>query len=106
MPAPLALIVMVGIMAAAVSTIDSIMLTLSSMVSRDVYRAARPGAGERGQLLVGKLTLPVIAGLAFWFAQLQLDLIAVLSVSASAGLLVMVPPIVGAFFWKRARPLP
>ncbi|GAB3842520.1 sodium:solute symporter family protein [Nesterenkonia populi] len=100
-PSPLALIVMIGIMAAAVSTIDSIMLTLSSMVSRDVYRAARPGAGERGQLLIGKLTLPVIAGLAFWFAQLQLDLIAVLSVSASAGLLVLVPPIIGAFFWKR-----
>ncbi|MBB3668424.1 hypothetical protein [Garicola koreensis] len=35
------------------------------------------------------------------FAHLELDLIAVLSVSASAGLLVMVPPIIGAFFWRR-----
>nr|WP_281376234.1 sodium:solute symporter family protein [Garicola koreensis] len=100
-PTPLAIIVMVGVLAACVSTIDSIMLTLSSMVTRDVYTAARTGAGERGQLLVGKLVLPVIAVLAYWFAHLELDLIAVLSVSASAGLLVMVPPIIGAFFWRR-----
>lgn len=100
-PTPLAIIVMVGVLAACVSTIDSIMLTLSSMVTRDVYAAARTGAGERGQLLVGKLVLPVIAVLAYWFAHLELDLIAVLSVSASAGLLVMVPPIIGAFFWRR-----
>ncbi|MGO1549534.1 MAG: sodium:solute symporter family protein [Nesterenkonia sp.] len=100
-PTPLAIIVMVGVLAACVSTIDSIMLTLSSMVSRDVYAAARTGAGERSQLRVGKLVLPVIAVLAYWFAHLELDLIAVLSVSASAGLLVMVPPIIGAFFWSR-----
>ena len=100
-PTPLAIIVMVGVLAACVSTIHSIMLTLSSMVSRDVYAAARTGAGERSQLRVGKLVLPVIAVLAYWFAHLELDLIAVLSVSASAGLLVMVPPIIGAFFWSR-----
>ncbi len=100
-PTPLALIVMIGILAACVSTIDSIMLTLSSSLSRDVYAAVRPRTGERGQLLLGKIALPVIAGLAYWFAHLELDLIAVLSVSASAGLLVLVPPTVGAFFWRR-----
>lgn len=100
-PTALGIIVMIGIIAAAVSTIDSIMLTLSSMLVRDVYTVAKPGSDEKHQLMVGKLVLPVIAVLAFLFAQLKLDLIAVLSVSASAGLLVMVPPIVGAFFWRR-----
>lgn len=100
-PTPLAIIVMIGVLAACVSTIDSIMLTLSSMVTRDVYAAARKGAGERSQLLVGKLVLPIIAVLAYGFAHLELDLIAVLSVSASAGLLVLVPPTIGAFFWRR-----
>lgn len=99
-PTPLAIIVMIGILAACVSTIDSIMLTLSSMISRDVV-GARRGLSDRIQLAAGKAVIPVVAGLAYWFAQLQLDLIAVLSVSASAGLLVMVPPIIGAFFWKR-----
>lgn len=100
-PTVLGVIVMIGIIAAAVSTIDSIMLTLSSMVTRDVYRVVKSDSTERQQLVVGKFVLPVIALLAFGFAQLEISLIAVLSVSASAGLLVMVPPIIGAFFWKR-----
>ncbi|WP_120004238.1 sodium:solute symporter family protein [Nesterenkonia muleiensis] len=99
-PTPLAIIVMVGIMAACISTIDSIMLTLSSMISRDVVNA-RKGVTERTQLLVGKLVIPVVGVLAYLFAHLQLDLIAVLSVSASAGLLVIVPATIGAFFWRR-----
>lgn len=100
-PTGLAVIVMIGIIAAAVSTIDSIMLTLSSMVARDVYAAGRSVVDDRKELRVGKFMLPVIAGLAYLFAQLELDLIAVLSVSASAGLLVMVPSLIGAFFWRR-----
>lgn len=100
-PTALGVVVMIGILAAAVSTIDSIMLTLSSMLVRDVYNAARPHSDEQHQLVVSKLVLPVIAVLALLFAQLKIDLIAVLSVSASAGLLVTVPPIVGAFFWRR-----
>lgn len=100
-PTVLGIIVMIGIIAAAVSTIDSIMLTLSSMLTRDVYAVARKDSTESHQLFVGKLVIPVIAVAAYLFAQLELDLIAVLSVSASAGLLVMVPAIIGAFFWRR-----
>ena len=100
-PPVLGVIVMVGILAAAVSTIDSIMLTLSSMLSRDVYANMATGASEAKQLKVGKWVLPVIAILAFLFAELQLSLIAVLSVAASTGLVVIVPAIIGAFYWKR-----
>ncbi|MGM8851033.1 sodium:solute symporter family protein [Salinicola halophyticus] len=100
-PPVLGVIVMVGILAAAVSTIDSIMLTLSSMLSRDVYANIATGASEATQLKVGKWVLPVIAILAFLFAELQLSLIAVLSVAASTGLVVVVPAIIGAFYWKR-----
>lgn len=100
-PPVLGIIVMIGIIAAAVSTIDSILLTLSSLVTRDVYAVGKPHATDAQQLFVGKLVIPVIAVLAYLFAQLQLNLIAVLSVTASAGLLVMVPAIVGTFYWKR-----
>ena len=100
-PPVLAVIVMVGILAAAVSTIDSIMLTLSSMLARDVYANRRADVSERAQLKVGQWVIPVIALAAFVFAQLRLDLIVVLSVAASAGLVVVVPAIIGAFFWRR-----
>ncbi|WFF42147.1 sodium:solute symporter family protein [Salinicola endophyticus] len=100
-PPLLGVVVMVGILAAAVSTIDSIMLTLSSMLSRDVYANLAEGASEARQLRVGKWVLPLIAVLAFLFAELQLSLIAVLSVAASTGLVVIVPAIIGAFYWRR-----
>lgn len=100
-PPLLGVIVMVGIMAAAISTIDSILLTLSSMLARDVYANAKPGASEQRQLAIGKLVIPVIALFALGFAELELDLIAVLSVAASSGLAVMVPAIIGAFYWRR-----
>lgn len=101
-PPFLALMVMIGIVAAAISTVDSILLTLSSMVSRDVYAIVARDPHEGRQLLAGRIVIPVIALLAFLFARLRLDLIAVLSVASSAGLLVMVPAIVGAFFWRRS----
>ena len=95
-PPVLGLVVMIGILAAAVSTIDSILLTLSSMVARDVI-----GGDEARQLKVGRVVIPMISVLALGFAALELDLIAVLSVAASSGLVVAVPAIVGAFFWAR-----
>lgn len=100
-PPVLGVIVMIGIMAAAISTIDSIILTLSSLFARDVYGNTAKKVSESRQLFVGKIVIPIIAVLAYMFAQLQLDLIAVLSVSASAGLLVIVPSIFGVFFWRK-----
>jgi len=44
----------------------------------------------------------LIALLGFFFAIQELDLIATLSVAASVGLLVVVPSMFGAFFWKEA----
>lgn len=101
-PPVLALIVMVGITAAAISTLDSIMLTLSSMLARDFYRNLNPSASEESELLIGKFVIPIIAVLAFLFAIQKPGLIAVLSVASSLGLMVVVPTIFGAFFWRRA----
>ena len=100
-PPALALLALVGISAAAVSTINSILLTLSSMVARDLFRPLWPGADDRLQLAVGKGAILVIAGLALAFAWTQGGLIAILSVASSAGLLVTVPALIGAFYWPR-----
>ena len=100
-PPILGVAVMIGILAAAVSTIDSIMLTLSSMFARDIYGNLKPGSSEARQLMVGKWVIPLIALLALGFAELQLSLIAVLSVASSAGLVAVVPSIIGAFYWRR-----
>lgn len=100
-PPFLALLAMLGITAAAISTIDSVLLTLASMIARDVYRGCRPRVSEAGELSVGKAVIPLLTLVALLFARLKLNLIALLSVASSAGLLVLVPATVGAFFWKR-----
>ncbi len=97
-PDIIALIVFLGITAAAISTINSIILTLSSMVSRDIFKEL--GLDEEQELSLGKIFVPLFAIATLLFASLRLDLIAVLSVASSAGLLVLVPAIIGAFFWK------
>ena len=99
-PPVLGVIVMIGILAAAVSTIDSILLTLSSMVARDVYANVASRNDDQRQLMIGKIVIPLISLVALGFAAMQFSLIAVLAVAASTGLVVIVPSIVGAFFWK------
>ncbi len=100
-PSSVALLVMLGICAAAVSTVNSIILTLSSMVCRDVFKNVSSEANEERELLIGKIFVPLFTALIVAFATLRLDLIAALSVASSAGLLVMVPALIGSFFWKR-----
>jgi solute:Na+ symporter, SSS family len=100
-PAIIAVPLVIGILAAAITTVDSIALTLASMVGRDVYPRAEPGTGDRRELLVGKVVILVVIAAAAMFASLRLDLISVLSVASSAALLVIVPAFVGAFFWRR-----
>jgi len=99
-PRGLALLVVLSIFAAAVSTLNSIILTLSSMFGRDLLRAVFPLSEEK-ELAWGKLLIPVLTVACFVFANMRLGLIAVLSSMASAGLMAQLPAIAGAFFWKR-----
>lgn len=108
-PKAIAIIVMVGILAAAISTIDSILLTLSSMCARDIYKnGINLRASEEMELRVGKGVIPILAIIFFVFAYWAAGkkglafMIAPLSAAASAGLLMGVPAIIGAFFWRRA----
>jgi SSS family solute:Na+ symporter len=108
-PKAVGIIVMVGILSAAISTIDSILLSLSSMCARDIYKNGfNPGASEEEELKAGKGVIPILAIIFFVFAYWAAGktglafMIAPLSAAASAGLLMAVPSILGAFFWKRA----
>ena len=101
-PKPLALIVTLSIIAAAVSTMNSIILTLSSMFGRDILKAAIPTLDENREMLLSKAFIPVITVVCLIFAQYRFNLIAVLSSMASGGLLMQLPAVIGAFFWKRS----
>ncbi|MCD6363072.1 MAG: sodium:solute symporter family protein [Synergistetes bacterium] len=97
-PAPVSILVMIGILSAAISTIDSILLTLSSMVSKDLFGHLP----REKQIFAGKTSMFILAIVALIFAYFKPSMIVLLSVSSSAGLLTVVPSIVGAFYWEKS----
>ncbi len=98
-PVFLALVVFLGIVAASVSTVNSIILTLSSMCTVDIYGKLF-SAGEDKRLLFGKIMVPVISMAAFFFSLGRFGIIVELSVMSSAGLLALVPSYFGIFWQK------
>ncbi len=96
------LLMTVGIFSAAISTIDSVMLTISSMFVRDILRVNRE-ISEKRQLVIARWFILLLGIAAFLFAIRRFNLIAVLSVASSAGLLAVVPSIIGGFWWKRGN---
>lgn len=101
-PPVLSVIVMVGIVAAVISTVDSVFLSLSSLLSEDVCKNASPEMSENKRLKIGKYFLLIQAVIVWIFSVQQFDMVAILQLVSSAFMTVMVPTIVGCFFWKKS----
>lgn len=99
-PVPVVLLLVVGILAAAISTLDSIALTMGSMVARDFVRGST--TNDKTQILIGRVVVVVVIVFASYFALQSATIVDQLAALSAAGLMVTVPTIVGAFFWKRS----
>lgn len=95
-PPWIVLFVVLGIISAAVSTADSIILTLSSMFLSDLY--PKKGEERKRLFLAQFIFIPILCVAVFLFALGRFNLIALLSVTSSLGLLSVVPTILGTFF--------
>lgn len=99
-PVWVALLLILGILSAAVSTLDSIALTVGAMVARDFVRREQNPSDAR-QIMAGRIVMVVVILFASYFALQQAQIVDQLAALSAAGLLVAVPPIIGAFFWRR-----
>ncbi|PQO22694.1 pantothenate permease [Rhodobacteraceae bacterium WD3A24] len=99
-PVWVALLLILGILSAAISTLDSIALTVGAMVARDFVRRERAPSDAR-QILTGRVMMVLVVLFASYFALQQAAIVQQLAALSAAGLLVTVPPIIGAFFWRR-----
>ncbi|MCE4602377.1 MAG: sodium:solute symporter family protein, partial [Desulfurococcales archaeon] len=90
----LAAIVFTSIVAASISTVDSILLTLSSSISRDM------GAGRRAGLIGLVAVAIVLAGVAL----ARLQYIVLLSVLSSLMLLSLAPATIAGWLGRRGEP--
>lgn len=87
-----------SILAAVMSTLDAQMLTLSSMLSRDVLPRR---LSERRQLLVTRGFIAVLAVITWVFAMLKLDSIFALAALSFSGYVTLIPTMVGAIYSRR-----
>ncbi len=101
-PTILALITFTGIFAAATSTLGSLILTLSSLGTENIIKPIKPEISENLRVKIGKVIIVILLIACVLFAGGRLDLLAIISVWASGGLLVAVPSFFAAFFWKGA----
>lgn len=104
MPYVISGLVAAGALAAALSTADGLLLTITGALSHDVYyRIFRPQATTQVRLVVSKSLLLVVALLAAtWAAQKPGTILSMVSWAFSLAASALFPALVLGIFWERA----
>jgi len=84
----------VGVIAASMSTADSQVLALSSLVAQDLFP-------KKSRMMIARVAIFVIIMLALALSVNPPQLIVTLSVLSFAGTLQLAPTMLGALFWKK-----
>lgn len=87
-----------SILAAVMSTLDAQMLTLSSMLTRDVLPA---GLNDRTQIRFGRVFLFALAGVTWWIVVQQPASIFKLATLSFSGYVTLVPTLYLGLRWRR-----
>ncbi|MEM7554274.1 MAG: sodium:solute symporter family protein [Cyanobacteria bacterium P01_A01_bin.84] len=104
-PIWIASLVMVGALAALMSTLDSQLLALSSMLTRDVYVSyLRPNASLHEQTLVGRVLIVILAIIGLIIAYNPPATISVIATQAFTGLAVLFPTVIAALYGRNIHP--
>lgn len=105
-PSWLASLVMVGALAAFMSTLDSQLLALSSILTRDIYMCYFcKTASLAEQTLVGRLLVILLAIIGLIIAYKPPDTILVIATQGFTGLSVLFPTVIAALYGKNISPL-
>jgi len=97
-PEAIAALAIVGVIAASMSTADSQVLALSSLVTRDLYKGRRP-------MYMARLSIVAIILLALLISFKPPTLIVTLSILSFAGTMQIAPAMLGGLFWKKGTTL-
>jgi cation/acetate symporter len=98
-------LVAAGGLAAALSTADGLLLTLSNSLSHDMwYRVVSPRMTSARRVMVSKILLLVVAFAAAWVAARRpADILIMVSAAFSFAASSFFPALVMGIFWKRAN---
>lgn len=90
-----------GVLAAVMSTLDAQLLTLGSMLGRDVVRRLAPRLPERHEVAVCRAFLVVLAVATYAVVLLEPASIFDIAKLAFSGYVMLVPTMLGALHWRR-----
>lgn len=98
-------LVAAGGLAAALSTADGLLLTISNALSHDLYyKVINPQASTHRRLVISKSQLLVVAVVAAWVASMRPDnILFMVGLAFSIGAAAFFPALVLGIFWKRAN---
>ena len=100
-PGWFAALVVAGAVAAMMSSSDSMLLSGSSYLTRDVYRQAVSGVTDRSEDLVARVGVVVIALVAFGLSLLQPGTLVEIGDTAFGGFAQLALPVLVALYWSR-----
>ncbi len=102
----LASLVMVGALAALMSTLDSQLLALSSMLTRDIYTSHfRQKASLKEQTIVGRVLIIILAIIGLILAYNPPATLMTIATQTFTGLAVLFPTTIAALYGKNIHPL-
>ena len=91
--------ILAGAVAAAMSTLDSILHSNMTILTHDIYRRyVRPGAGQAHYLQVGRLFVVLLLAVGYVLTVSTFDLLVVLITLSGAGALQLLPGLAGVCF--------
>ncbi|MFI4940849.1 MAG: VC_2705 family sodium/solute symporter, partial [Burkholderiales bacterium] len=98
-------LVAAGGLAAALSTADGLLLTISNALAHDIYyKTVAPGASTQKRVTISKLLLLVVALVAAYTASLKPgDILSLVGAAFSLAASSLFPALVLGVFWKRAN---
>jgi SSS family solute:Na+ symporter len=104
-PPSIGAIIIMGVIAASITTVDSQLMALIALWTRDVYRSlfrARVEITPREEILVGRLAVVGLLLITIWFSLQKLPMMALLVLLSTAGVANLAPAVMGGFFWRRS----
>jgi SSS family solute:Na+ symporter len=103
-PAWLTGIILAGATAAAMSTLDSILHSNMTVLTRDIYqRYIKPGAGQAHYILIGRLFVVGLLAVGYVLSIRTFDFLVMLVALSGAGALQLMPALLGVCFPTRRR---
>lgn len=100
-----AALIMTGALAAFMSTLDSQLLALGTLFTRDIYLPLNPKASMKDQVRVGKIAIAVFALLGLVIAAQPFDSLFVIGQQTFFGLAVLFPPTLALFYFRKVNPI-